>query len=108
MEYRTEAVGTRAAQTVGFSVPADFCGARPREDTNWIKKQPGFISTKIHRSIAGGTLFMNCDVRESVVHFSAAFQHPEFRKRMEDDPSSAVASPHLFMCLAVSNLYVRL
>jgi hypothetical protein len=62
MEYRNEAVETRAAQTESFSVPADFCGARPREDTNWIRKLPGSISMKMHRSIAGGTLFMNCDL----------------------------------------------
>lgn len=58
--------------------------------------------------IAGGAVFMNYDVRESAVHISAAFQRPEFKKTMEDYPSSAVVSPDLFTRLSVSNLCVGL
>jgi heme-degrading monooxygenase HmoA len=76
------------------------------KDANWMKKQPGFISTQMHRGIAGSTMFMNYAVWESVAHFRAAFQHPEFKKATEDYPLSAVASPHLFTRLAVSNLCV--
>lgn len=76
------------------------------KDANWMKLQPGFISTQMHRGIAGSTVFMNYAVWESVAHFRAAFQHPEFKKAMEDYPPSAVASPHLFTRLAVSNLCV--
>jgi heme-degrading monooxygenase HmoA len=76
------------------------------EDANWMKLRPGFISTQMHRGIAGSTLFMNYAVWESVAHFRAAFQHPEFRKALEHYPSSAVASPHLFTRLAVPNLCV--
>ncbi|APC68490.2 hypothetical protein G7939_08750 [Ralstonia solanacearum] len=39
--------------------------------------------------------FMNA-VWESNAHFRAAFMHPEFRAKLSDYPSSAVASPHLF------------
>jgi heme-degrading monooxygenase HmoA len=60
----------------------------------------------MHRGIAGSTAFMNYAVWESVAHFRAAFQHPEFKKGMERYPSSAVASPHLFTRLSVSNLCV--
>ena len=28
-------------------------------DANWMKQQPGFISTKLHQGIAGSTVFMN-------------------------------------------------
>jgi len=76
------------------------------EDANWIKLQPGFISTQMHRGIAGSTVFMDYVVWESVAHFRAAFQHPDFKKTMEQYPSSAVASPHLFTRLAVANLCV--
>ena len=75
-------------------------------DANWMKKQPGFISTQLHRGIAGSTVFMNYAVWESVAHFRAAFNHPDFKKAMEHYPSSAVVSPHLFTRLTVPNLCV--
>jgi len=76
------------------------------KDANWMKQQPGFISTQMHRGIAGSTVFMNYAVWESVAHFRAAFQHPDFKNAMEHYPPSTVASPHLFTRLAVSNLCV--
>jgi heme-degrading monooxygenase HmoA len=75
-------------------------------DANWMKQQPGFISTQLHQGIAGSTVFMNYAVWESVAHFRAAFNHPEFKKALEKYPSSAVASPHLFTRLTVPNLCV--
>ena len=75
-------------------------------DANWMKQQPGYISTQLHRGIAGSTIFMNYAVWESVAHFRAAFTHPEFKKAMEHYPPSAVASPHLFTRLTVPNLCV--
>jgi heme-degrading monooxygenase HmoA len=75
-------------------------------DANWMKQQPGFISTQLHQGIAGSTVFMNYAVWESVVHFRSAFNHPAFKKALEHYPSSAVASPHLFARLTVPNLCV--
>ena len=75
-------------------------------DANWMKLQPGYISTQLHQGIAGSTVFMNYAVWESVAHFRAAFTHPEFKKAMEHYPPSAVASPHLFTRLTVPNLCV--
>ncbi len=76
------------------------------DDANWMKKQPGYISTQLHKGIAGSTVFMNYAVWESVEHFRNAFSHPEFQKAMEAYPSSSVASPHLFSTIAVPNLCV--
>jgi heme-degrading monooxygenase HmoA len=76
------------------------------DDANWMKSQPGYISTQLHRGIAGSTVFMNYAVWESVAHFSAAFSHPDFKRALEHYPSSAVASPHLFSRLTVPNLCV--
>lgn len=73
-------------------------------DANWMKKQPGYISTQLHKGIAGSTLFLNYAVWESVEHFRKAFTHPEFRNTLKAYPSSAVASPHLFETVAVTNL----
>ena len=75
-------------------------------DANWMKQQPGYISTQLHRGIAGSTVFLNYAVWESVAHFRAAFNHPNFKAAMEQYPASAVASPHLFTRLAVPNLCV--
>jgi heme-degrading monooxygenase HmoA len=71
-----------------------------------MKLQPGYISTQLHQSIAGSTVFMNYAVWESVAHFSAAFNHPDFKKALGHYPPSVVASPHLFSRLTVSNLCV--
>ena len=73
-------------------------------DANWMKKQPGYISTQLHRGIAGSTVFMNYAIWDSVEDFRTAFSHPEFQEAMKAYPSSAVASPHLFSKVAVPNL----
>jgi heme-degrading monooxygenase HmoA len=75
-------------------------------DANWMKRQPGYISTQLHRGIGGSTVFMNYALWESVAHFRAAFSHPEFKAALGHYPSTAVASPHLFTRLTVPNLCV--
>jgi heme-degrading monooxygenase HmoA len=75
-------------------------------DANWMKKQSGYISTQLHQGIAGSNVFMNYALWESVAHFRAAFTHPEFTDALSHYPSSAVASPHLFTRLTVTNLCV--
>ena len=74
------------------------------KDANWMKRQPGFLSTQLHRAIGGSHLFMNYAVWESVEHFRAAFTHPDFVGALAAYPSSAVAQPHLFARVAVPNL----
>ena len=76
------------------------------QDALWMKRQPGFISTQLHQAVAGSSVFMNYAVWESTVHFRAAFNNPEFKRSLEQYPSSAVASPHLFRRLSVPNLCV--
>jgi heme-degrading monooxygenase HmoA len=73
-------------------------------DANWMKKQPGYILTQLHRGIGGSCTFLNYAVWESVAHFRAAFTNPEFRATLAAYPSSVVASPHLFEKMAVPNL----
>src|SRR5215831_12299106 len=63
------------------------------QDANWMKQQPGFLSTQFHQDIGGSTTFLNYAVWESVAHFRAAFNHPEFKSALDNYPSSAVASP---------------
>jgi heme-degrading monooxygenase HmoA len=73
-------------------------------DANWMKRQPGYISTQLHRAIAGSCVFLNYAVWESVAHFRAAFTHPEFVSALAAYPSSAIAQPHLFSRVVVPNL----
>jgi heme-degrading monooxygenase HmoA len=76
------------------------------DDAAWMKRQPGFISTQLHRGIAGSGVFLNYAVWESTAHFRAAFTNPEFQAKLSHYPSSAVASPHLFRKVAVSGICV--
>jgi len=73
-------------------------------DATWMKLQPGFISTQLHRAIGGSCMFMNYALWESVEHFRAAFTHPDFVGALAAYPSSTVAQPHLFSKVAVPNL----
>jgi len=77
------------------------------EDAAWMKRQAGFISTQLHRGIAGSTVFLNYAVWESTAHFRAAFANPEFQGKLTHYPSSAVASPHLFRKVAVPGICVE-
>lgn len=72
-----------------------------RHDAEFMKAQPGYISTQLHKGIGGSSTFVNYAVWESVESFRLAFSNPEFQKRIGDYPQSAVASPHLFKKIAV-------
>ncbi len=73
-------------------------------DANWMKRQPGYISTQLHRGVGASRLLLNYAVWESIAHFRAAFTHPEFASALANYPSSAVAAPYLFRKLSVANL----
>ena len=75
-----------------------------KNDANWMKQQQGYISTQLHRGIAGSTTFMNYAVWDSVADFRNAFNHPEFQAAMGEYPDSVTASPNLFSTVAVANL----
>ena len=82
-----------------FVVPpedADRLLAAWTGDAGLMKAQPGFISTQLHRGIAGSGVFLNYAVWQSVAHFRSAFTNPEFQARLADYPDSAKVSPHLF------------
>ena len=42
-------------------------------DAQIMKRQPGFISTQLHRGIAGSSVFINYAVWESIEDFKRAF-----------------------------------
>ena len=92
-----------------FVVPdeeADRFLAAWSADAAIMKRQPGFISTQLHRGIAGSGVFLNYAVWESVAHFRTAFADPAFQARLADYPESATVSPHLFRPLAVPGICI--
>ena len=76
------------------------------EDALFMKRQPGFISTQLHRALGDSPTYLNYAIWESTAAFTAAFSHPEFRAKLANYPASVVASPHLFQKVAVSNVCV--
>lgn len=74
-----------------------------RNDALWMKKQPGYISTQLHKAIGESSMYLNYAVWDFVADFRTAFAHPEFKNALGHYPSSAVAAPHLFEKIAVPN-----
>ena len=77
-----------------------------RDDAAFMKRQPGFISTQLHRAVGDSPTFLNYAIWESTAAFRAAFTSPEFRAKFASYPSSAAASPHLFQKIAVPGVCV--
>ena len=77
-----------------------------QDDAIFMKKQPGFISTQLHRAIGESPTYLNYAIWESTADFRAAFTHPEFRAKLSGYPSSAAASPHLFQKVAIPGICV--
>jgi len=75
-------------------------------DAAIMKRQPGFISTQLHRALGDSPAYLNYAVWESTAAFRTAFANPEFRAKLAAYPASAVASPHLFQKVAVADICV--
>jgi heme-degrading monooxygenase HmoA len=76
------------------------------DDASYFKAQPGFISTQLHRGIAGSATYLNYAVWESVSAFRAAFANPTFQSKLQHYPDGATGSPHLFRKMAVEGLCI--
>ena len=75
-------------------------------DAEVMKRQPGFISTQLHRGTSGSSVFLNYAVWESPTHFKRAFNNPEFQSKLKDYPATAIGSPHLFRKIEVPGICV--
>ena len=76
------------------------------EDAAYMKRQPGFISTQLHRGTAASSTYVNVAVWESARALGAAFSSPEFQRSIESYPESTVATPHVFEKVAVPGICV--
>jgi quinol monooxygenase YgiN len=71
-------------------------------------KQPGFISTQLHKGIGGSSTFITYAVWESAEHFKRAVNRVmDKQDRLAAFPPSTVASPHLFKKVAVPGICVE-
>jgi heme-degrading monooxygenase HmoA len=77
-----------------------------QDDAAFMKRQPGFISTQLHRAVGDRPTYLNYAVWESTAAFRAAFTHPEFAAKLSTYPSSTVATPRLFQKVAVPDICV--
>jgi heme-degrading monooxygenase HmoA len=59
-----------------------------QEAADYIRRQPGFIGTRLHRALASSARFQFVNVAEweSPQHFMSAVQSPEFKRLAEDSP----------------------
>jgi heme-degrading monooxygenase HmoA len=71
------------------------------DDAAFMKQQPGFITTQLHRGTAGSGTFVNVAEWESAEALGRAFASPEFQQSLQRYPDSVVASPHVFEKIAV-------
>jgi heme-degrading monooxygenase HmoA len=74
------------------------------DDAAFMKRQPGFVSTQLHRGTAGSTTFVNVAVWESAQALGRAFGSPEFQARAARYPEGTVAAPHVFTKVAVPGI----
>src|SRR5215204_3853628 len=74
------------------------------EDADDFKQQPGFISTQLHRGIAGSGIFVNYAVWESTAAFKKATSNVDVQTILSKYPPSTVASPHLFKKVGVPGI----
>ena len=77
-----------------------------KSDAEFMKQQPGFISTQLHRAIGDSPTYLNYAVWESTDAYRTAFAHPGFIAAISAYPSSVVASPHLFQRVGVPGICV--
>ena len=77
-----------------------------QEDALFMKQQPGFISTQLHRAIGENPTYLNYAVWETTAQFRAAFTNPQFRAKLSVYPSSVVASPLLLQKVAIPGVCV--
>ncbi len=75
-------------------------------DAEFMKVQPGYMSTQLHKAVGGSATYLNYAVWENIESFRNAFTNPEFQQRIGRYPDSATVSPHLFRKLGVPGLCV--
>lgn len=72
----------------------------------YFKRQPGFVSTQLHRGLADSGVFLSDALWESLEKFRTAFANPEAQQMLAHFPDGVTAWPHLFHKVAVPDICV--
>ena len=75
-------------------------------DATYMKAQPGFISTQLHRALGSSSAYLNYAVWETKDAFRAAFGDPDFQAKLAAYPATAMVAPHLFRRVAVPGVCI--
>ncbi|MDN5860730.1 MAG: antibiotic biosynthesis monooxygenase [Pseudonocardia sp.] len=74
------------------------------DDATYMKRQPGFIRTQLHRGTRGSATFVNIATWESAGALRAAITAPEFQAAIARYPDSVEASPQVCSTVAVPGI----
>ena len=77
-----------------------------RQDAEFFKRQPGYVSSQLHQGIGGSRMWLNYAVFENTAAFAATNEQPEFGPLRGAYPDSATAHPHLFRRVAIPGICV--
>ncbi|KAL4946605.1 hypothetical protein BDV06DRAFT_181915 [Aspergillus oleicola] len=55
-------------------------------DADLAKKQPGFVSTQLHRAVGGSDMMLNYAVWESTAALKAFYETDDFKESLENYP----------------------
>jgi quinol monooxygenase YgiN len=75
-------------------------------DAEYFRGRPGFISTQLHRGIAGSNALVNVAVWESAEKLGAAINAPGFQATRDNYPDGTITLPHLYEKIAVEGICV--
>ncbi|KVL13667.1 antibiotic biosynthesis monooxygenase family protein [Burkholderia sp. MSMB1826] len=73
-------------------------------DALFMKRQRGFISKQVHRTIGENPTYLNYAVFDSAAAWRGAFWTSEFQEKLKAHPASVIARPHLSTKVAVPDL----
>jgi heme-degrading monooxygenase HmoA len=74
------------------------------DDAAFMQRQPGFISTQLHRGVGGSSTLVNVATWESAAALRDAFSTPEFQARLARYPDGTITSPHVFSKVSVPGI----
>jgi heme-degrading monooxygenase HmoA len=67
-----------------------------QSDRDWFAAQPGYVSARLIKGLAGSHTFLNIAEWQSSEHFRAAVSQPEVREFTAKHPPAVQESLHLF------------
>lgn len=75
-----------------------------KEDAEWMKAQPGYISAQLHQGTGDSRLMVNIATWESSEALATAFSDPEFQAKHDGWPDGTVIYPHIFERVGVQGI----